>query len=246
MAAHVAVFSMLADEHSRNGILALVITFGLVAAIVVPILYFESKRRKKVEAAAKALGFTYRRKATPEDKTLLAGTQLATHGHAYSRTMCNLIEAARSDDLSITLLDYSYTTGAGRSSHTTQETVMRMQSPMLNLPEFVLYPESVLSKIAKAFGYADINFPEHPQFSKMFMLRGGDEAAIRQLFTRDVIELCEQHRGISLEAIGDRLLFFRAEKRIKAEQLEQFLADGKQILALFFQANRQSDAAAGA
>jgi hypothetical protein len=227
-----------ASENPYSGYIAVAVVFLFIFGIVALVIYRDKKRTDKIEAIAASLGFTFRRKATADDNALLAGSQLATHGH--SRKICNIIEAARTDDLNITLLDYSYTVGSGKNAQTTQQTVMRMQSPMLNLPEFVVYPESIFSTIAKVFGYADINFPESLEFSKMYMLRGPEEAPIRQVFTPTVIQFCEQHRGISVESARDRLLFFRAGKRTKPEELEALITDGKQMMALLFDANQQS------
>lgn len=209
----------------------------LIALIIWLTLRRERKRTESMQAIAASLGLTFRPKGTAEDTALLAQSQLTSLGHR--RTMTNVMEAARTGDLSVTLLDYLYVTGAGKYTQEWQQTVLRMQSPMLNLPQFLLYPESVFAKIAQVFGYADIDFPEFPQFTKKYMLRGADEAAVRRVFTPAVIQFCEQqHPGISLEAAGDRLLFFRSNQRVKPEELTTFLDDGKRLMALFFEATR--------
>ena len=196
----------------------------------------ERKRTESLRAIATSLGATFRPNATAEDMALLAQSSLGSRGHGAS--MSNVMETARTDDLSITLLDYLYKTGGGKNTQILNQTVLRMQSPMLNLPQFLLYPESIFAKIAQAFGYSDIDFPAFPEFSKMYMVRGADEAAVRRVFTPAVIQFCEQHRGLSLEAKGDRLLFFRSVKLVKPEEVTAFLDHGKRAMALFFEATQ--------
>ena len=207
--------------------LGLVIWLGLRGA---------RKRTEGLQAIATSLAATFRPKATAEDMALLDQSHLRSHSH--DPEMTNVMETARTGDLGITLLDYTYRTGFGKEAQVWNQTVLRMQSPMLHLPQFLLYPESIFSKIAQAFGYSDIDFPAFPKFSKMYMVRGADEATVRRVFTPAVIQFCEQHRGISLEAGGDRLLFFRLAKRVKPEAITTFLDDGKRMMALFFEATQ--------
>jgi hypothetical protein len=214
----------------------LLLTAAIIALIVYLALRFERKRSAALQAVATTLGATFRAQPTGEDKALLAQSQLGSLGHG--RRVTNIMEAARTGEVSITLLDYVYQTGAGKYTQTWSQTVLHMQSPMLNLPQFMLYPETVFSKIAQAFGYSDIDFPEFPEFSKKYMVRGSDEAAVRRLFTPAIIQFCEQHPGTSLEGAIERLLFFRANKRAKPETITAFLEDGKRLMALFFEATR--------
>jgi hypothetical protein len=197
--------------------------------------YLDRKRFDKIQAVATRLGFTFRRKPTDADKALIVGCHIANSGHSHITS--NILEAAQSDELRMTLFDHVYTIGYGKSSQQYNQTVTRMQSPVLNLPSFVLFPESFFSKIGKLFGGADINFPEAPQFSKKYILRGPDEAAIRALFIPALLQFFEaQERPLSIDAAGDTLFAHRTSRRAKPEELEAYVAEGKQILAKFFEA----------
>lgn len=208
--------------------------FVLIGALIGFILYLDRKRSQKIQAIATGLGFTFRRKPVEADKGLIAGCSLANAGHG--RVMSNILEAAQTADLNITLFDYSYTVGYGKSSQVYQQTITRMQTPMLNLPAFALYPETIFSKLGKLFGGADINFPDAPEFSKKFILRGPDEAAIRALFTPAVRRFFEQQPALTIDAAGDLLFAHRSGRRAKPEQIESYVAEGKKIIALFFEA----------
>jgi len=207
---------------------------ALLAGLIALILYADKRRSNKIQAVATRLGYTFRRKPTDADKTLIAGCNIANSGHSHSTS--NILEAAESAELKITLFEYAYTIGYGRSSQRFNQTMTRMQSPVLHLPGFILYPETIFSKLGKLFGGADINFPESPAFSKKYILRGPDEVAIRALFTPTVLQFFEQRQALTIDSAGDILFLHRANRRIKPEEIESHLAEAKNVLALFFEA----------
>jgi hypothetical protein len=212
-------------------VIAIVVVIGGLIALL---MYFERRRAQKIQAIATRLGFTFRRKSTEADKMLIAGCNIANAGH--TRTTSNILEAADSAELKIELFEYAYTIGYGKSAQRYNQTVTRMQSPVLNLPGFILYPETIFSKLGKLFGGADINFPEAPEFSKKYILRGPDEAAIRALFTPAVLKFFEQRQALTVDAAGDTLFLHRSNRRVKPEELESHIAEAKNVLALFFEA----------
>jgi hypothetical protein len=203
---------------------------GLIALL----LYADKRRSNKIQAIATRLGYTFRRKATDADNTLIAGCNIANTGH--SRSTSNILEAAESAELKITLFEYAYTIGYGKSAQRYNQTITRMQSPVFHLPDFILYPETIFSKLGKLFGGADINFPEAPAFSKKYILRGPDEVAIRALFTPTVLQFFEQRKALTVDSAGDTLFLHRANRRIKPEEIESHIAEARSVLALFFEA----------
>ncbi len=230
---------------SSSGSCGWVVIIGVVLFFVgfaALMFYLDRKRSDKIQAVATRLGFTFRRKATDADKALIVGCHIANSGHGHITS--NILEAAQADELRMTLFDHVYTIGYGKSSQQYKQTVTRMQSPVLNLPSFVLFPESFFSKIGKLFGGTDINFPEAPQFSKKYILRGPDEAAIRALFTPAVLQFFEGQEGpLTIDAAGDTVFAHRTSRRAKPEELEAYVAEGKQILARFFEAQNSGQPA---
>jgi hypothetical protein len=203
------------------------------------LFYLDRRRSDKVQAIATRLGYTFRRKPTDADNSLIVGCHIASAGHGHVTS--NIVEVAQADELRMTLFDHVYTVGYGKSSQQYKQTVSRMQSSVLNLPSFILFPETFFSKIGKLFGGADINFPEAPQFSKKYILRGPDEAAVRALFTPALLQFFErQERPLTIDAAGDTLFAHRTSKRAKPEELEAYVAEGKQILANFFEAQNSA------
>jgi hypothetical protein len=225
--------------------LAYVEAGGLVLVVFgIPIFVWwrlEKKRAEKESAVAASLGATFRRKGTQQDiAALLGNSHVASHGNTL--TLSNLIEFPATDDRNIKLFDYFYCIGTGKNSTGFEQTIFRMESPSADLPEFLLHPESVFFKAAKALGAQDIDFPDFPEFNKMFSVQGADEDGIREVFTPDVIQFCQNHPGIILEGNTYRLLVYRSAKRVKPEVLTGFLDQGKQIGSLIFDAIDADDA----
>ncbi len=205
--------------------------FLFVGALFAFLLYLERKRTAKIVAAAQALGLTLRAKTTPEDKALIQGAGVATVGR--SRAVQNVIELPETDNTRMTVFDYTYVVGHGKRSHTSNQTITRVESPKLNLPTFDMRPEGIFSKIAQGFGGGDIDFAEAPTFSSRYFLRGEDETAIRRLFTPEILRFCEQHRGWWISGSGSHLWFHRENVRPKPENLSAFIETAHQTAALF-------------
>ncbi len=124
------------------------------------------------------------------------------------------------------IFDHRYTSGSGENSSTYKQTAIYFNPTNLNLPRFTLSPENLLHKIGSAFGYQDIDFPTHPDFSKRFLLRGEDETKIRALFTNKLLNFLESQQKITIEGGGNQLILYRDNKRIRPEEWQNFIDQG--------------------
>ena len=149
-----------------------------------------------------------------------------------SRKIKNLMEG-EANKVELAIFDYQYTTGGGEHSHTYRQTILFFRSPKLYLPDFSLRPENVFHKIGGAFGYKDIDFETHPIFSKSYLLRGDNEAAIRGLFNNKLLNFIQSQQKISIEGSGDQLIFYRNKNRVKPEEVESFMEEGFQVFGQF-------------
>ena len=217
----------------KSFFLALVVV-GMIVAVSVAL---DKIRSGKIEALARSLGLTYRLKPTEADEALPIGCHLANLGHR--KVVSNILEATTTPELAFTIFDYSYTIGSGRSSTTYSQTISRMQSSLLQLPSFILFPETFFSKLGDRWAtQKDINFADTPVFSETFILRGEDEAAIRALFTLTLRKALEKFTYLSIEGMGDHVFLFRNNRRLKPEQFSPTIEENKRILALFFEAQQ--------
>ena len=153
-----------------------------------------------------------------------------------SRRMTNLVEGD-SGDVKISIFDYRYTTGSGKNSTTHNQTIIALQSQQLHCPEFTMRPEGFFDKIGSAMGFQDLNFDTHPEFSKLFVLKGPDEEAIRNYFKPTVLEFFERNPNNSLEASNDTMFFYRNRKRREPEELKDMLSQAYEAFGVLAEAN---------
>ncbi|MCK4820866.1 hypothetical protein KA005_34185, partial [bacterium] len=146
----------------------------------------------------------------------------------------NVLERGDSDGR-ITIFDYKYTVGSGKSSHTYKQTVVYFQSDDLALPDFALRPERIFHKIGSVFGYQDIDFETSPEFSRHYLLRGVNETAIRNLFGMDVLAYFEREKSkkMCVEGNDKHLIYYKSGKLIKPEDIRIELEEAKSNLELF-------------
>jgi hypothetical protein len=200
-----------------------------VSGIIWGSWYLERRRTLAMAEICRLMDFAFTEKVPKARLGSLGEFPLFNLGH--SRRARNLMEG-RVGDCPVCLLDYRYTVGAGKHQHTWRQTVVVVPAAA-GLPAFQLSPESFLHKIGQLFGYQDINFAENPEFSRRYLLRGPDEAAIRAAFPPDVLEYFARHQGWTVESRAGRLLIYRKGTRAKPDACPQLVADALRIQALF-------------
>lgn len=77
------------------------------------------------------------------------------------------------------------------------------------LPHFSLDPEKLRHKLLDLKKGKDIDFPDAPRFSGRYRLSGPDEAAIRDLFSPQLLDMLARHPGRRARCYGDRLVWYR-------------------------------------
>ena len=202
----------------------------MVAAIIAAFIIYERKRAEKLEAICKELGLRF---VAKDDGTLFdALSHFRLFSEGTGRKIRNVF-LGQADDREIAIFGYRYTVPHGKNNQTIQQTVMSFRSEQLNLPQFEMRPESFLHKIGKAFGMQDINFEDHPTFSKKYLLRASDEAAVRGVFNDNVLRHFAQNTGVNVEADGNRLIYYRAASRVSPNQIRMFMEEGFRVVGLF-------------
>lgn len=203
---------------------------GLVVAGIVYGNYLAEKRRKGMEEAAHLMGFTWLDKGVGPIGQTLGRFALSHRGH--STAAYNVLQG-RIGSYDVTLMDYAYTTGSGKNRTTYRQTIAVIPNLGEELPDFELTPETFFDKVFQAFGYRDINFPEHPEFSRKYALRGPNEDHIRQVFTPETLEYFSSKPGYSVEAKSGCMLVYRRNQVCPPEQIPEFAAEAVRICSLF-------------
>lgn len=208
------------------GALLVVGIIGIVGGAIYLGWRHEKKRTEAMGLAAQALGFQF---AERDDGAIAFGFPLCERGH--SRKTKNVMTGT-SGGRAVVLCDYQYTISSGKNSSTHVQTVA-VFTDAAGLPEFDLAPENVLHRFAGLFGYQDIDFDQAEEFSKAYLLRGPDEAAVRKVFGTEVLTFLSGEKGWSVQSRGGALAVFKSHRRCKPGEAPAFLADCLRIASAF-------------
>ena len=184
----------------------------------------EKKRTTALFDVATRLGFTFEPKVSNEEAATLGTFHLFRVGRG--RKGKNLMRG-RASGADAIVLDYQYTVGGGKSSHTYSQTVVIFPPApgAAALPDFTLGPEHWWDKVGNLITHRDINFESSEEFSKHYQLKGPDEAAIRARFGAEPLGFFAQHQGWNVEAAGGALVVYHTGRRVKPEEMQPFVAE---------------------
>jgi hypothetical protein len=191
---------------------------------------YEKKRTQQLMEAGQALGFEPLSILPTDLDGVTGGFVLLNTGR--DRTASNIVRR-QADQLDVVIYDYRYTVGHGKSTQTPHQTVVLFRSPAIQAPRLILKPEGWLNKIGELFGGKDIDFDEAPEFSKKFVLAGDDEAAIREFFTLERLELLTTFHKLCIEAQPETLLFWFDRKRTPPGELQKFFEQAFSVYSAF-------------
>ena len=207
--------------------------FGILISVIAIAYVISAYRRRKRTASlqqiAGELGLEFAPGADGNFVFQLANFELFSKGK--SRKVTNLLQG-KSGDRALALFDYEFTTGSGKSRHTTHTTVLKIRFDGPELPDFSLRPRDLGDKIASMFGSKGIDLESDAKFSRKYMLRGENEPQIQALFGNAVLDYYELHPDLTTEASGNTLLLYRKGKRTSPSQLGAFLSEGLELLPL--------------
>lgn len=212
-------------------IVTLVALVGLMIVVVVVQYSQEQERQKQLRAVAHRQGYRFSAAADPALLAALSHFHLFSQGR--SRKISNLLQK-EVEDIAVSIFDYRFTTGGGEHSHTHRQTVALFRAEQLRLPGFTLRPEGVLDKLGSFVGYQDIDFEAHLEFSDTYLLRGVDEARIRETFTDTVLAYYAGRGGLCTEGNGQQIIYYRASQQVAPESIARFLGQGLEVVKLFY------------
>jgi hypothetical protein len=206
---------------------AAVFVLALVVVMIVVVIVMWRKERERTEAlrgVAEAAGLAFEPKAEVSAVRALGDVQLFARGH--SKGVTNLM-TGRLGDQQVAVFDYQYTIGSGKAKRTTMQTVVLLPSAKRSLPDLQMAPENPLTRIAEAFGYQDIDIDSSPEFSRCYILRGPDEAAIRAALSPGAMSYFSEHEGWTVEVQSGTVGIYRNDSRPKAVDMRTFIEDAR-------------------
>ena len=132
-----------------------------------------------------------------------------------------------------TFFDHYFVTGSRDHTAHYRQTIVVMESSKAHLPRFSLTPEGLFTKIGHLLSQNDIDFPNHPEFSKSYALKGENPEAIRRLFTPSILNYFADNQRLHVEGGGRMLTVYRLDHRPDAEEVIQFLDERVKIFQMF-------------
>ncbi len=216
-------------------------------AVALPLIFYgiwrryEWRRSEALRSVALSLGMSF------ENGRDINATKRFGSFHLFSQGSGEKVRNCLSgtiDGVNVTTFGYKYTVARGESSSTYRQTVVLFRSKELSLPEFELRPRMTVDRFKDLLGSdEDINFKSHPNFSKFYFLRGKYKSAIRDVFSRSVLDYFESHKGLSAEGRDEILICYRAEShniyigyrgaRVRPDELKLFIDEGRAVFDLF-------------
>jgi hypothetical protein len=114
----------------------------------------------------------------------------------------------------------------------TAELGMMMFRPAIKPPAFTLEQEGFMDKLAELGGYNDIDFDAYPDFSSKFLLKGENEAAVRQFFGDEMIHLLEKDSQYHIESDGEIIIIYRFDRKIDINKIKQLFDFAEKLAPL--------------
>ncbi len=198
---------------------------GLLLVVLFLVAFVRRRERERTESLrhlAETTGLAFQ--PTPDVSAVRALGDVQLFGRGHSKQVRNLM-TGRLDDQQVALFDYRYTTGSGKHQHTHSQTVVLLPRAKMSLPDLQLAPENALVRIAEVFGYQDIDLESSPEFSRRYIVRGADEAAIRAALYPGAASHFAQHEGWTVELKSGSVAIYRANRRPKPEDIRMFIED---------------------
>jgi hypothetical protein len=205
-------------------LLGITVVLGVVFLIVVTRRH-ERERTEALRRVAETAGLTFEPDGQVEAVRSRADSTLFERGH--SRKVKNLM-SGRVGDTDLLVFDYHYTTGHGKNQHTTAQTVVVLPAAKRSLPDLQMAPENAISRIAEKFGYQDIDIESSPEFSRRYIVKGPDEAAIRAALYPSATSYFGGHEGWTVEVRSGNVAIYRAGKRPKADDVPSFIEEARE------------------
>jgi carbonic anhydrase len=214
--------------------LAFVVFFTLIIAVVIAVSIYVKKRERErmmaLKSAATLLGWQFAEEAPLNYLPNLE--HFALFGQGHSKHIKNLMYG-ETNGVKAALFDYIYTTGSGKNQQTHYQSVVYFEPRNLNVPYFSLRRENILHKLISALGYQDIDFANRPTFSSKYLLRGTDELGIRNTFNDGLLAFYEASEGACTDGGANQLFIFRPGYRPPPHEAQSFINWAFQLQSLF-------------
>lgn len=213
-----------------NDSLFVLLCIGVIVLIVAAIfagIWLEQKKREAFTRLAANLGLSYQPEKNYQLADRFAFLNVLNQGSNHYVQHCL---SGTLNGQPILAFEHHYQTETrnskgGRSvqHHYTAVFTTPLPKPF---PELTIRPEGVFSKIAQAFGYADIDF-ESAEFSRRYCVRSRDKKFAYDICHPLAMEFLLKHHDLELEIEGTTLAALKPGNL----ELETFAPSARRLLA---------------
>jgi len=150
----------------------------------------------------------------------------------------NIIKGTyRNHEVSWQISDITFDEGALLATEVYHTTLMTIDLPF-SIPEFSLEKEYFTDKVLELAGISDVDFADHSQFSKNFLLHG-DKDALQELFVDELKEFFLAKEIYHLECDGSSIMIFKYFRLASFDNVKRMINFGNDLIAVL-KANRGS------
>ncbi len=188
-------------------------------------------RQKEIAEAAEARGWVFDPKRDWDPDHLDDFHFFRVHPIEYRDTVVHGTYELDGSTVDLTLSDVTFDEGVlvPEVYHTT---TLHLRLPF-EVPELILEQEELIDRAFELAGFQDIDFKHFTGFSRRFVLKGPDEAAIREFMREDLLRFFEREEVYHLESTGHELVLFKTfVRRATPQEIEQLLAFGERLTRL--------------
>lgn len=136
--------------------------------------------------------------------------------------------------------DITLQEGARQSQNEIHITLLQISDIDIMIPDFALEPEGLWSKLFESVSGRDIDFDNHPVFSKKYYLRGTDENQVRCFFTETLIQFLENREEMHIECHRNRLIFYKKRDLLEPSEILYVSKFAEEFVSLIHQKEVQT------
>ncbi len=119
------------------------------------------------------------------------------------------------------------------TGRTIDQTVISIDAVGLSLPTFSMTPEGKLTNLLSSFaGNFDIDFEDHPDFSRQYLLFGADPDRVKTFFNRELLQYFSEHAGWQIMALKNQMVIYRPGEIYDGVAMETMISDATAIFVL--------------
>jgi MFS superfamily sulfate permease-like transporter len=130
--------------------------------------------------------------------------------------------------------------GALQDKIETKITTLQFSETDQLIPDFALEPESLWSKLMEGVAGKDIDFRDHPVFSKKYYLRSENEPGVRNFFTESLIQFLENREEMHIECHRNRLVFYKKRDLLEPSEITYVTKFATEFVSLIHQKEAQA------